>query len=47
MLFEGVTVDTARELLDDAREKLSNRRFINRHTYKPFGLVTFSGGIAG
>jgi diguanylate cyclase len=46
MLFEGVTVDGAWERLDEARLKLASRRFINRRTDKPFGLVTFSGGVA-
>lgn len=46
MLFEGITVDAAWELLDEARIKLASRRFINRRTDKPFGLVTFSGGVA-
>jgi diguanylate cyclase len=46
MLFEGITVDAAWELLDEARLKLASRRFINRRTEKPFGLVTFSGGVA-
>ena len=46
MLFEGVTVDGAWELLDEARLRLASRRFINRRNDKPFGLVTFSGGVA-
>jgi diguanylate cyclase len=46
MLFEGVGVDEARNLLDGARAKLANRKIINRYTDKPFGLVTFSGGVA-
>ena len=46
MLFGGVTVDGAWELLDEARLRLASRRFINRRNDKPFGLVTFSGGVA-
>lgn len=32
--------------LDDAREKLANRKLVNRKTEQPFGQVTFSAGIA-
>jgi diguanylate cyclase len=46
MLFEGLTVEAAWELLDETRVKLASRRFINRRTDKPFGQVTFSGGVA-
>lgn len=46
MLFRGVTPDVALLRLDDAREDLARRRMINRRTNKPFGVVTFSGGIA-
>lgn len=46
MLFRGVAPAEALLRLDDAREDLARRRMINRRTEKPFGVVTFSGGIA-
>ena len=46
LLFRGIAPAEALELLDSAREELASRRMINRRTDKPFGQVTFSGGIA-
>ncbi len=46
MLFRGMTPEDAYEQLDGARQELASRRMINRRTDKPFGVVTFSGGIA-
>lgn len=46
MLFRGRSCDQARELLDQAREHLAERNFINRATDEPIGQITFSGGIA-
>jgi len=46
MLFRGVGPAEALARLDTAREELAQRRMINRRTDKPFGIVTFSGGIA-
>ncbi|PKP99543.1 MAG: GGDEF domain-containing protein, partial [Alphaproteobacteria bacterium HGW-Alphaproteobacteria-13] len=46
MLFRGLTPAEAVIRLDDAREELANRRLINRKTDKPFGQITFSGGVA-
>ena len=46
LLFRGVAPQEAFEMLDAAREELAARRMINRRTEKPFGQVTFSGGIA-
>jgi diguanylate cyclase len=46
MLFEGATAQEACDLLDGVRVRLAARKFINRRNDKPFGLVTFSGGVA-
>jgi len=46
MLFRGLGPADALARLDAAREELAQRRMINRRTDKPFGIVTFSGGIA-
>lgn len=46
VLFRGKTLAQARELLDSAREELSERRLVNRLTKTPIGHVTFSAGIA-
>ncbi|MCX7675965.1 MAG: diguanylate cyclase, partial [Alteraurantiacibacter sp.] len=46
LLFRGVSQEEAFEQLDRARAELASRKLINRRTEKPFGQVTFSGGIA-
>ena len=46
MLCRGVTPAEAFARIEAAREELAQRRMINRRTDKPFGIVTFSGGIA-
>ncbi len=46
ILFRGVAPEEAIERLDCARRELAERRMINRRTDKPFGTVTFSGGVA-
>lgn len=46
ILFRGKTLDEAREVLDDTREAMANRRLVNRSTDVPFGRITFSSGIA-
>ncbi|MDE2619968.1 MAG: GGDEF domain-containing protein [Sphingomonadales bacterium] len=46
VLFRGKSVDEARVILDQAREQLAARNFINRTTDEPIGQVTFSGGVA-
>ena len=46
MLFRGLSPAEAAARLDDARERLADRRLINRKTDTPFGVVTFSGGVA-
>ena len=45
LLFGGITPAEAVARLDEVREELAQRRMINRRTDKPFGQVTFSGGI--
>lgn len=46
MLFRGEKPAEAMHKLDDAREKLANRKLVNRKTEQPFGKVSFSAGIA-
>ena len=46
LLYRGMSPEDAFARLDGAREELAQRRMINRRTEKPFGIVTFSGGIA-
>lgn len=46
MLFRGATVSEAKARLDELREKLAERRLVNRKTDEPFGQITFSAGIA-
>jgi diguanylate cyclase len=46
LLFRGKGVAEATEILDQARETLATRRFVNRTTDEPIGQVTFSGGVA-
>lgn len=46
MLFCGLTPAEAASRLDKARKELAARRLINRKTDRPFGQITFSGGIA-
>jgi diguanylate cyclase len=46
LLFRGKTADEAMIALDDAREAMFHRRFVNRENEQPIGTVTFSGGIA-
>jgi diguanylate cyclase len=46
LLFRGKTVAEAAAILDEARESLATRHFVNRTTDQPFGQITFSGGVA-
>ncbi|MEO5587456.1 MAG: GGDEF domain-containing protein, partial [Novosphingobium sp.] len=43
MLFRGKTTDQALIALDNAREAMSKRRFVNRENEQALGVVTFSG----
>jgi len=45
-LFRSRGMNEAAEILDEAREALAARRFVNRQTDEPIGQVTFSGGVA-
>lgn len=46
VLLRGKTSHEAWKTLDDAREKLATRKFVNRKTDMPFGRISFSAGIA-
>ena len=46
VLFRGKSLEEAAEILDEARQGLSERRFVDRTTEEPIGFVTFSAGVA-
>ncbi len=46
VLLRNKLLEEAYEVIDQAREALASRRLINRSTEVPFGLVTFSAGVA-
>ncbi len=46
MLFRGITPAEAKQRLDETRERMAGRSFVNRKTEEPIGQVTFSGGVA-
>lgn len=46
MLFYGLDLDRAFRKLDGVRRAMAMKQLTNRETGKPFGKVTFSGGIA-
>lgn len=46
VLFRGKSLDQARDLLDQARSELAERRLVNRTTKTSLGHVTFSAGMA-
>ena len=46
VLIRGRSVDDTKAMLDDAREQLADRRFVNRATDEPIGRITFSAGVA-
>jgi len=46
VLFRGKGLDEAFAELDNTREQMSQRRMVNRKTDRPFGMITFSAGIA-
>ena len=46
VLFRGKSINKAWARLDAARQELAERRLVNRATDRPFGQITFSGGIA-
>lgn len=46
VLLRGKTAQEAMDILDNAREKLATRKFVNRATDLPFGRISFSAGVA-
>ena len=46
ILFRGMTLNEAWDLLEETRIHQAERRLVNRANDLPFGKVTFSGGIA-
>lgn len=46
MLYRNMTRKEAQARLDEAREQLAQRHFINRKDDTPIGTITFSGGVA-
>ena len=46
LLMRGCGPKEALALLDAERETLASRKLVNRRTKEPFGLITFSGGVA-
>ncbi|WP_229736527.1 GGDEF domain-containing protein [Novosphingobium endophyticum] len=46
VLLRGKSTTEAWNILDDARERLAARKFVNRATDRPFGRISFSAGIA-
>ncbi|AIT81046.1 GGDEF domain-containing protein [Novosphingobium pentaromativorans] len=46
VLLRGKTAHEAMDILDNAREKLATRKFVNRATDLPFGRISFSAGVA-
>ena len=46
MLFRGMPISEVHRLLDEARQQLADRSFVNRKTDEPIGGITFSGGVA-
>ncbi len=46
ILFEGKTARQARDLTEQARQDLADRRIVDRQTGRPVGHVNFSAGVA-
>lgn len=46
LIFRDKTPVQVHDLLDEARERLARRNFINRQSEREIGRVTFSGGVA-
>lgn len=47
VVFEGMAVQEAGELVDAARHALTEKRFKLRDTDQPLGMISFSAGVAG
>jgi len=46
VLLRGINLGDAWARLDAAREEIAQKRLVNRANDRPFGRITFSGGIA-
>ena len=46
MLFRGLNKRESQAKLDEVREAMATRHFVNRTTDEPIGQITFSGGVA-
>jgi len=46
VLFRSLGLTEAETRLDQLRQQLAQRRFVNRATDQPFGQITFSAGLA-
>jgi diguanylate cyclase len=46
ILFEGKTARQARDLTEQARKELSERRIVDRQSGRPVGYVDFSAGVS-
>lgn len=46
VLLRGLALEQARSLLDEQRQRLTERKLVNRRTEQPFGRISFSAGIA-
>lgn len=46
ILFEGKTARQARDLTEQARQDLAERRIVDRQTGRPVGYVNFSAGVS-
>ncbi len=46
LLFYGLTKQEAWHKLDKVRGMMASKQLLNRETGKPFGKITFSGGVA-
>lgn len=46
LLFYGLDKDAAWRKLDGVRRVMARKQLMNRETGKPFGKITFSGGVA-
>ena len=46
VLLRGTSLADAWARLDHAREEIAEKRLVNRSSDRPFGRITFSGGIA-
>ena len=46
LLFHGLSITDAFEKLDGVRRAMAVKQLMNRETGRPFGKVTFSGGLA-